>query len=331
MSFSSYFSDNQTKQKAYDKYYNQMARSDFVQRRKLKALIAQEAADESLTDKLAQLYMGSVGKAPDYDYDRVLKKIQKSKPEVVKGPTVEIPTAPSSETPATQPRRGRPRRSSVDMILQDQGTNQFIKQTRRELFDRSSKKTNMAGDAEEKAFNDAEEYVYEYQKKQRAKKATNRRELNDAELVEAKKRIAEKILQQNDAAADARPAEKAKQAKRRLRMGDDETETKISPEELERRQNLARMKELVKFNKAIRQKYEGVIKSFVQQKNYSQTQLYDALQRTVGSDIDDRTHDGYFEANGTKGPLKPSARAHGEDSFKKYLAKVRAQVNAVLY
>ncbi|GMF55269.1 unnamed protein product [Phytophthora fragariaefolia] len=92
MSLSSYFSDNQSKQKVYDKYYDQKTRSDFVQRRKLKALITQEAADESLTDKLAQLYMSSVSKAPDYDYDRVLKKVQKSKPDV---PKVENPPPPS--------------------------------------------------------------------------------------------------------------------------------------------------------------------------------------------------------------------------------------------
>jgi len=135
MSLSTYFSDNQTKQKAYDRYYDQIARSDFVQRRKLRALIAQEASDESLTDKLAQLYMSSVGKAPDYAYDKVLKKLQKAKPEPVAGtPEVSIPAAPA--TPATEPRR-RPRRSSIDMLLQDKGTNQFIKQTRRELFDRS--------------------------------------------------------------------------------------------------------------------------------------------------------------------------------------------------
>jgi len=327
MSLSTYFSDNQTKQKAYDRYYDQKARSDFVQRRKLRALIAQEASDESLTDKLAQLYMSSVGKSPDYAYDKVLKKLQKAKPDV-STPEVSIPITATPATPATEPRRGRPRRSSVDAILQDQGTNQFIKQTRRELFDRSSKKTNMAGDAEEKAFNDAEEYVFEYQKKQRAKKSKNRRELNDAELVEARKRIAEKILQQNEAAADTRPAEKAKQAKRRLRMDDDETETKIAPEELERQQNLARMRDLVKYNKAIRQKYEGVIKSFVQQNNYSQVQLHNALKSSVASDIDARTNDGFFAANEA---LKPSSRAQSKSSFDGYLAKIRAQLNAVLY
>jgi hypothetical protein len=65
MSLSTYFSDNQSKQKSFDRYYDKMARRDFIQGRKLRALIAQEAADESMTDKLAQLYMSSVGKAPE--------------------------------------------------------------------------------------------------------------------------------------------------------------------------------------------------------------------------------------------------------------------------
>jgi hypothetical protein len=253
----------------------------------------------------------------------VSKKLVKA--QKANTPEVILPSANNVDpaTPATQPRSGHTRRSSIDMLLQDQGTNQFINQTRRDLYGRPSKKANMAG-AEKKAFDDAEEYVYEYQKKQRAKKSKNRRELNDAELIEAKKRIAEKILQQNDAVADARPAEKAKQARRRLRMDDDESETKIAPEE----QNLARMKELVKHNKSIRQKYEHIIRGFTQQNNYSQVQLHNALKGSIASDIDARTNDGFFAANSS---LKPSSRAQSQSSFNSYLAKVRAQLNAVLY
>lgn len=62
MSLSSYFSDNKTKLKDYDQYYDHKSRSDFVQRQKLRALIAQEAADDAMTEKLAQLYMSSVSK-----------------------------------------------------------------------------------------------------------------------------------------------------------------------------------------------------------------------------------------------------------------------------
>jgi ribosomal protein S20 len=111
-------------------------------------------------------------------------------------------------------------------------------------------------------------------------------------------------------------------------MDDDEMETKIAPEELERQQNLERMRNLVKYNKAIRQKYEGVIKTFVHKKNYSQVQLHNALKSSVASDIDARTNDGFFAANEA---LKPSSRAQSKSSFDVYLAKIRAQLNAVLY
>ncbi|KAE8901842.1 hypothetical protein PF003_g14043 [Phytophthora fragariae] len=123
--------------KAYDQFYNQRARSDFVHRRKLRAMIAQESADESLNDKLAQLYTGAVGKAPEYGYDKELKMVQMAKPEVVKGPTIEIPNSPASATPATT---RRPRRSSMEIFLEDQATNKFIHDTRQELWERKHKK-----------------------------------------------------------------------------------------------------------------------------------------------------------------------------------------------
>lgn len=312
MSLSTYFSDNQTKQKAYDRYYGQKARSDFVQRRKLRALIAQEASDESLTDKLAQLYMSSVGKAPDYAYDTVSKKLEKAKPKTVVGtPEVSIPAAPATPaTPATEPRRGRPRRSSVDAILQDQGTNQFIKQTRRELFDRRSKKTTIPDDAEEKAFNDAEEYVYEYQKKQRGKKAKNRRELNDAERVEAKKRIAEKILQQDEAAADMRPAEKAKQARRRLRMEDDETEEKMSPEDLRRHQME---------NDQAKGEYVHLMRMRTREKKFDQQSLKAEFRELFQKRVDKIAGPGYFEKNYPT--ISPTAKS--KSSFNNHKKSVK--------
>ncbi|GMF65768.1 unnamed protein product [Phytophthora lilii] len=299
MSLSSYFSDNQTKQKAYDRFYNQMARSDFVQRRKLKALIAQEAADESLTDKLAQLYMSSVGKAPEYDYDKVLKKIQKAKPEVEKGTAVKIPVA--SASPATPATARRPRRSSMEIFLEDQGTNKFIKETKQELWERKHKKTTIPDNAREKAEADVESYIYDYQKKQRAKKSSTRRELTISEMEEAKKRLAEKILQQDEA-----PKSEKKKANRRLRMDDDETETKIAPEVLERQRNVERMTKLIKDNPNVKAKYVAIINSFKSSQNYDQVGLYNKLMTTVSGDIDARTRDGYFS---DLTAIKPSDKA----------------------
>ncbi|DBA02148.1 TPA: hypothetical protein N0F65_004783 [Lagenidium giganteum] len=62
-----FFTDNQTKQKAYDRYYNAMAKSDFVQGRKLKALIQQESLDEASADSLANLFAQVMNKSREYD------------------------------------------------------------------------------------------------------------------------------------------------------------------------------------------------------------------------------------------------------------------------
>lgn len=80
-----YFTDNQTKQKAYDRYYNAMAKSDFVQGRKLKALIQQESMDDASTDSLANLFQQVMAKTRDYDYDQITQKLTKSAPAVLKG------------------------------------------------------------------------------------------------------------------------------------------------------------------------------------------------------------------------------------------------------
>ncbi|KAL7678778.1 hypothetical protein Plhal304r1_c092g0172201 [Plasmopara halstedii] len=70
---SGFFSDNQTKQKEYDRYYKTMSKSDFVQDRKLKA-----KGWETVV----------------YEYDQITKKLlkgPKGPPEVIKGEASEIP------------------------------------------------------------------------------------------------------------------------------------------------------------------------------------------------------------------------------------------------
>ncbi|KAL7692624.1 hypothetical protein Plhal304r1_c006g0025341 [Plasmopara halstedii] len=51
---SGFFSDHQTKQKACDRYDNVMAKSDFVQGKKLKALIQKKMLGVSSVDSLAE-------------------------------------------------------------------------------------------------------------------------------------------------------------------------------------------------------------------------------------------------------------------------------------
>jgi len=100
----SYFSDNQSKQTAYDRYYNAVARSGFKQGRKLQALIKQEAADDAQTDQLASMCSKATYKAREYEYDAVSKKLKKAAPPIVKGKTGDNRTgAPSKNKDGSVP------------------------------------------------------------------------------------------------------------------------------------------------------------------------------------------------------------------------------------
>ncbi|DBA05328.1 TPA: hypothetical protein N0F65_007490 [Lagenidium giganteum] len=95
-----FFTDNQTKQKAYDRYYNAMAKSDFVQGAKLKAMVQQQALDDASSDSLANLFQQVMSKSRDYDYDQITSKLTKKAPKPIKGPKSSIYDV--YETPKTK-------------------------------------------------------------------------------------------------------------------------------------------------------------------------------------------------------------------------------------
>lgn len=80
-----FFTDNQTKQKAYDRFYNAMAKSDFVQGAKLQAKLREQGLDDASTDSLAKLFQQVIGQARDYDYDKLLKKTKIAPPPIIEG------------------------------------------------------------------------------------------------------------------------------------------------------------------------------------------------------------------------------------------------------
>lgn len=94
-----YFRDNQQMMKAYDRYFNQMAKSDFVQGRKLKALIEKEHLDDASVEQIATLFQKAVSRSRDYDYDRITQKLLRKAPEVLKGVEQMMNAAASSATP----------------------------------------------------------------------------------------------------------------------------------------------------------------------------------------------------------------------------------------
>ncbi|GMF36160.1 unnamed protein product [Phytophthora fragariaefolia] len=81
----SFVTDNQMKQKAHDRYYYAIAKRDFIQGRKLKALIDKESLDDASTEQLAQLYQKVMAKSREYDYDSVSGRLSRKKPAPIKG------------------------------------------------------------------------------------------------------------------------------------------------------------------------------------------------------------------------------------------------------
>ncbi|GMF32489.1 unnamed protein product [Phytophthora lilii] len=102
---SGFFSDNQTKQKAFDRYYNAMAKSDFVQGKKVKALIQHESLDDASSDSLANLFQQVMAKNREYDYDQITRKLlkgPKGPPEIIKGEAHETSKATEEEPSITR-------------------------------------------------------------------------------------------------------------------------------------------------------------------------------------------------------------------------------------
>ncbi|DBA04773.1 TPA: hypothetical protein N0F65_004410 [Lagenidium giganteum] len=113
-----FFTDNQTKQKAYDKYYNEMAKSDFVQGRKLQALIQKESIDEASADSLANLFAQVMAKNREYDYDQITKKLTKGvfKP-VKKNETMGDDTSTKSKKPNVKINTFVPQVTDTDITM----------------------------------------------------------------------------------------------------------------------------------------------------------------------------------------------------------------------
>ena len=94
-----YFSDNQTKQKAYDRFYNQMAKSDKIQGMKLQALIQEESYNEAMIQQYAKMYASQLNKQHDYEYDQVSKKLKNKAPSIIKGENATQPNITSKQKP----------------------------------------------------------------------------------------------------------------------------------------------------------------------------------------------------------------------------------------
>ncbi|RLN92261.1 hypothetical protein BBJ28_00026240, partial [Nothophytophthora sp. Chile5] len=278
---SMYFSDNQTKQKAFDRYYNAMAKSNFKQGRKLQALINQEAEDEAMTEKMSSLYASSTAKQHDYEYDtiskKMVKKVEKPVSQLKESKTktrtyVHESTDVKSEAPPA-----RPRRSSIEMFMEDQKTDEFIRTTRVWDGRRDTKPTN------QDIKNRANQYVKQYQKEQKQKKMnSNRMNASDAKL--AKEMLAEVIASDGDDVSSDTSSVKREIAQER-------TEAAVNP--------------------SIRREYTNEIEDF---KPYARQKLYKQMKAKYENLVDARKGNGYFVKNFTQ--PKGSSGRQKMDAYK---------------
>ncbi|RLN91207.1 hypothetical protein BBJ28_00015586 [Nothophytophthora sp. Chile5] len=269
-----YFSDNQTKQKAYDKFYTASFRNDYVQGRKLRALIKQEADDEALTDKLASMQSEQTARLKDYDYEKVGNRFLRTPKKPVKNPVDESVERARAETAKrqyihqstdTKAAPARPRRSSVDVMMEDQGTNAFIQETRRWDSKREHKSDNLD------LKRDADQYVNSYQKKQRGQKFKDNR-MSKEERDIAKHLLFEEMLRAREAGADDDTSSDTDSVKREI----------------------AHEKKLKESNAHIRSEYTNTIDDFTR---LSRPTLYKAIKGRYKADVDARMGEGYFNDN----------------------------------
>ncbi|RLN75931.1 hypothetical protein BBJ28_00015153 [Nothophytophthora sp. Chile5] len=298
-----YFADNQTKQKAYDRFYTSSFRRDYVQGRKLQALIKQEADDEALTDKLASMQSEQTARSKDYDYEKVGSRFMRAPQKLVKPPVDESVEKARAETAKrqyihqstdTRAAPARPRRSSVDVMMEDQGTNAFIQETRRWDSKREHKSDNLD------LKRDADQYVNSYQKKQRGKKFKDNR-MSKEEKDIAKQLLYEEMLRAREAGAD------------------DDDDTSSDTDSVKR--EIAHEKELKESYAHIRSEYTNTIDDFTR---LSRPNLYKTIKGRFKADVDARKGEGYFNGN-----FKPPSGKATRARMINYKNDLKGQLNGI--
>ncbi|GMF10503.1 unnamed protein product [Phytophthora lilii] len=232
-----FFTDNQTKQKAYDRYYNAMAKSDFVQGAKLKAMNQQQALDDASSDSLANLFQQVMSKSRDYDYDQITSKLTKKAPPVVKGDEGKPPKAPKetkSNSPSTKKYKYVPHQTDTDANMEAPpnftyeemfNDDNFMKHMSNFDYTKMNKGMNM-----EEAFQDRIRRYLQKNKEFRSKVFMHNRKTTKEEIDDKANEIAKAFLKRKrDAPA---PDETSPNLRPKTRIKQEEMERKMSSADL---------------------------------------------------------------------------------------------------
>ncbi|KAL7995821.1 hypothetical protein Plhal703r1_c42g0141711 [Plasmopara halstedii] len=290
-----FFSDNQTKQKASDRYYNAMAKSDFVQGKKLKAIILKENLDDASTDSLANLFQQVMGKNREYEYDQITKKLlkgPKGPPEIIKGEASETPKsskkkhtyAPkSTDADFNMEEPTAPEESFEDFFSGVNDVAQKVVNTRAYIKGKKSLKEVV------------DDHVLKYLNKQREfrREDSNRRRQEMAAKAEEEPSITRQLFQDSDVSESS----------------DDE--------------EIKEEKRLRGLNAGIKKVYTDDINSY---KSQFAANLYESIRHRFGEAVDQRKGKDYFEDNAPKPPRKHKMK---RDAMNQYKAEMKDWLDGI--
>jgi hypothetical protein len=327
-----YFASNQRKQHAFDKYFNAMARSNFKQGRKLRALIKNEVDDAAMTDKLASIYASSLAKGNDYEYDSVSSKLKKK----VSAPVEETPM-PVAKAATVRPTRRQyrqentdtptcGRRSSVEYFMNDPSTSNFMNVKLEETRNPKYK----AKDFEKKVRHDVYLFVEKSQKEARKDKVNEHRIMSKKEHNEAEKVLSDDILSQLYGKRERTPSmvSNARDQKKSASVANNiftELDTDIATgnandaDEADDDPEIKKERELKKMNKVMRKNVSQYIDKFTSPNKikYSRKDLKDGIKREFKQQVDIRKGEGYFDDNvpkfGRGGVAKNNYKAYKKE------------------
>jgi len=338
-----YFASNQRKQHAFDKYFNAMARSNFKQGRKLRALIKNEADDAAMTDKLASIYASSLAKGNDYEYDSVSSKLKKK----VSAPVEETPM-PVAKAATVRPTRRQyrqentdtlthGRRSSIEYFMNDPSTSEFVDVKLEETRNPKYK----AKDFEKKVRHDVYLFIEKSQKEARKDKVNEHRIMSKKERKEAEKVLFDDILSQlygkrertPSMVSNARDQNKSASVNNNIytALADDDIATgnadnasDTDDPEIKKERELKML--FPKMSKNIKKDIDGF--KFVNKSDnvmYYQTKLYDVIKTKWTPAINKTKGEGYFSDNAPK----PANGQVSKDVYNKYKAELKGWADGV--
>ncbi|GMF38167.1 unnamed protein product [Phytophthora lilii] len=309
---SGFFSDNQTKQKTYDRYYNAMAKSEFVQGKKLKALIQRESLDDASTDSLANLFQQVMAKNREYDYDLITEKLligTKGPPEIIKGDSstkekkkhTYVPTSTDADNTAYMEQPTAPEDSSEDFYRGVNNVAQKAVNTRSYIKGKKTLK-EVVDDQVRNYLNKQKEFRKEDSHRRRqdmADKFANK-VMEESEKLLKRKRTE---TPPNKSPSDKRAAKRA--AKQAAKL--DEEEPSITRQLFQESDNEdssddeKEEKRLRKLNAGIKKVYTDDIGSY---KSQFAANLYESIQHRFGEAVEQRKGTDYFNDNAPKPPRK---------------------------